>query len=156
MSHPHTHNGACGHQKNCTSDRQKNPPHNSAVSPRSLPRCSQPLSTNQTPHPTTKDGATTTNPHTGSRPNTSGQTISGFPHSGRRDSGLVASKPNSVSGSSSPQNPTRRLNPVAAQRLSCTRPDTHYRCRPSNESTRSPNSHRRGRAWFSWCSLERR
>src|ERR1700760_4736941 len=59
MSHPHTHNGACGHQKNCTSDRQTNPPHNSAVSPRSLPRCSQPLSTNQTPHPTTKDGATT-------------------------------------------------------------------------------------------------
>ena len=47
-------------------------------------RCSQPLSTNQTPHPTTKDGATTS-------------PIPGFPHSGRRDSGLVVSKPNSVS-----------------------------------------------------------
>src|SRR6478752_5748167 len=28
---------------------------------------------------------------------------SGFPHSGRRDSGLVVSKPNSVSGNPSPQ-----------------------------------------------------
>ena len=55
-------------------------------------RCSQPLSTNQTPHPTTKDGATTTTP-------TKRRTIPGFPHSGRRDSGPVASKPNSVLGS---------------------------------------------------------
>ena len=63
-------------------------------------RCSQPLSTNQTPHPTTKDGATTS-------------PIPGFPHSGRRDSGLVVSKPNSVSG-----NPINRMsdhsNPVPA------------------------------------------
>ena len=42
-------------------------------------RCSQPLSTNQTPHPTTKDGATTRSPN---------PTI--------RDCGLVVSKPNSV------------------------------------------------------------
>jgi hypothetical protein len=45
-------------------------------------RCSQPLSTNQTPHPTTKDGATTMPPHPQVRNN-----------------GLVVSKPNSVSGS---------------------------------------------------------
>jgi len=43
-------------------------------------RCSQPLSTNQTPHPTTKDGATTTQPH----------------HKRRGHNGPVASKPNSV------------------------------------------------------------
>jgi hypothetical protein len=70
-------------------------------------RCSQPLSTNQTPHPTTKDEATTS-------------PISGFPHSGRRDSGLVVSKPNSVSGSSITAN-FDYSKPVAAQRLSCTR-----------------------------------
>ena len=52
-------------------------------------RCSQPLSTNQTPHPTTKAGR---------QPSP----IPGFPHSGRRDSGPVASKPNSVSGHPSP------------------------------------------------------
>jgi hypothetical protein len=54
-------------------------------------RCSQPLSTNQTPHPTTKAGQQHANPHTGS------DTTSGFPQSGRRDDGLVVSKPNSVS-----------------------------------------------------------
>jgi len=60
-------------------------------------RCSQPLSTNQTPHPTTKDEATTS-------------PIPGFPHSGRRDSGPVVSKPNSVSGNSSPATIPHRLN----------------------------------------------
>ena len=49
-----------------------------------LPRCSQPLSTNQTPHPTTKAGR---------QPSP----IPGFPQTGRRDSGPVVSKPNSVS-----------------------------------------------------------
>jgi hypothetical protein len=76
-------------------------------------RYSQPLSTNQTPHPTTKSRATT-------RP------ISGFPHSGRRDSGPVVSKPNSVSGNSLTAI-QHKARPVAAQRLSCTRPHTHYR-----------------------------
>lgn len=70
--------------------------------------------------------------------------------------GLLSQSPIVCLAVPSPQNPTRRLNPAAVQRLSCTRPDTHYRARPSNESTRSPNSHTRGRAWFSWCSLERR
>lgn len=61
-------------------------------------RCSQPLSTNQTPHPTTKDrGNNNHTPTTGSGPHTLGSTTSGFPHSGRRDDGLVVSKPNSVS-----------------------------------------------------------
>jgi hypothetical protein len=91
------------------------------VSPRSLPRCSQPLSTNQTPHPTTKVGATTTNSLLESDPTLRVTTTSGFPHSGRRDSGLVASKPNSVSGDSITAN-LRKLRPVAAQRLLCTKP----------------------------------
>jgi len=61
-------------------------------------RCSQPLSTNQTPHPTTKDrGNNNHTPPQESRPNTQVTTTSGFPQSGRRDSGLVVSKPNSVS-----------------------------------------------------------
>jgi hypothetical protein len=77
----------------------------SAVSPRLLPRCSQPLSTNQTPHPTTKDEATT-NPYLR------------FPTQGQRDSGLVVSKPNSVSGNPSPA--FDHSKPVPAQRLSCT------------------------------------
>ena len=45
-----------------------------------------------------------TTPHHQSEATTS--PIPGFPHSGRRDSGLVVSKPNSVSGNPSPQNPT--------------------------------------------------
>ena len=47
-------------------------------------RCSQPLSTNQTPHPTTKRWS-------------DNQPYPRFPTTGQRDSGPVASKPNSVS-----------------------------------------------------------
>src|SRR5215203_4093578 len=54
MSHPHTPKGACGHQKNCTSDTKQPTTTHAVVSTRLLPRCSQPLSTNQTPHTTTK------------------------------------------------------------------------------------------------------
>ena len=46
-------------------------------------RCSQPLSTNQTPHPTTKTWG-------------DNQSYLRFPTTGRRDSGPVVSKPNSV------------------------------------------------------------
>ena len=66
-------------------------------------RCSQPLSTNQTPHPTTKAGRQPI-------------PIPGFPHSGRRDSGLVASKPNSVSGDSL----TAKSNPKTESRCGST------------------------------------
>src|SRR3954466_15129634 len=65
-------------------------------------RCSQPLSTNQTPHPTTKDEATTK-----TYPRSEGDT-SGFPHAGRRGDGLVVSQPNSVSGSPSTGCPITR------------------------------------------------
>ena len=82
MSHPHTPTGACRISKLHINTHRNPPPPRAVTTMRA--RCSQPLSTNQTPHPTTKDGATTS-------------PIPGFPHSGRRDSGLVVSKPNSVS-----------------------------------------------------------
>src|ERR1700754_4487522 len=53
----------------------------------------------------------------GSRPNTCGQTTSGFPHSGRRGDGLVVSKPNSVPG-----NLVTAVVPPPTTRLLCTRP----------------------------------
>ena len=73
-------------------------------------RCSQPLSTNQTPHPTTKDGATTRQP-----PNREIAPPPVSQRSGQRGDGPVVSKPNSVSGNS-----ITAINPVAAQRLSRT------------------------------------
>jgi hypothetical protein len=65
-------------------------------------RCSQPLSTNQTPHPTTKAGRQLP------------------PHPSVRTNGLVVSKPNSVSGD------PHGLNPWPA--LVCCAPNpAHYR-----------------------------
>ena len=83
-------------------------------------RCSQPLSTNQTPHPTTKDGATTTHP-----PNRGATPPPVPPTTGRRDDGLVVSKPNSVFS----EFPARR-NPGPAHVCCAPEPDTHYRRRP--------------------------
>ena len=76
-------------------------------------RCSQPLSTNQTPHPTTK-----------ARQRQPTQSYPRFPTLGTKRYGPVVSKPNSVSGDSITG---RSLNPVPAQRLLCTRTRTHYR-----------------------------
>jgi len=92
-----------------------------------LPRCSQPLSTNQTPHPTTKtSGRQPPTPNQGADPTPRVTTISGFPHSGRRDSGPVVSKPNSVSGSPSPHAPPpkSRGRPVPVQHV-CRAPAGH-------------------------------
>ena len=89
-------------------------------------RCSQPLSTNQTPHPTTKAGRQ--------------HSLSPVSHTGRRDSGPVASKPNSVSDDFH-----HRCFPTGSTFVVHQTP-THYRPRPSNESPRSPNPHTRGRA----------
>jgi hypothetical protein len=103
-------------------------------------RCSQPLSTNQTPHPTTKAGR---------QPSP----IPRFPHSGRRDSGLVVSKPNSVSDDFA----APVFSPPTAKRLLLHPNRTHYRHGPSHESPRSPNPHKMWAGqWVSWCSLERR
>src|SRR3954462_6476077 len=56
--------------------------------------------------------------------------IPGFPHSGRRDSGLVASKPNSVSDDFA----APVFSPPTAKRLLLHPNRTHYRCGPSHES----------------------
>ena len=99
MSHPHTPTGACRISKLHINTHRKPPPPRAVTTMRA--RCSQPLSTNQTPHPTTKarrQPTRSTDPHPGP--------TSGFPHSGRRGDGPVVSKPNSVSGNPSPQNPT--------------------------------------------------
>ena len=63
---------------------------------------------NTTPHH--QRGATTTPPQ-------KGRTIPGFPHSGQRDSGPVASKPNSVSGNPAPV----LIKPDRRRCLLCTR-----------------------------------
>jgi hypothetical protein len=63
-----------------------------------------------------------------------------FPTTGRRDSGPVASKPNSVSGNPSPASDESK--PVPAKRLLLHQNRTHYRptVHPL-ESPRSPNPH---------------
>ena len=66
-------------------------------------RCSQPLSTNQTPHPTTKDGATTVRHHQRGTTRQPGH-------------GPVVSGPNSVSGNPHDRHPRR------IERLLCTKP----------------------------------
>ena len=90
-------------------------------------RCSQPLSTNQTPHPTTKVRRQQPTPNRiqGATPTQrrESQPTSGIPQSGRRDSGPVVSKPNSVSDDPiTAKSRPEELNPVAAQCLLCTRP----------------------------------
>ena len=68
-------------------------------------RCSQPLSTNQTPHPTTKVE----------------QQHASHPTQGPGKNGLVVSKPNSVFGS------TRGINPVSGTLFVVHQTPTHYR-----------------------------
>src|SRR4051812_10837572 len=63
-----------------------------------------------------------------------------FPMRDEEIGGLVASKPNSVSGNPSPQKQPK-LNPVAAQRLSCTRTTPTTGVAHLHESPRSPNPH---------------
>ena len=102
-------------RKNCTSTTNKpttGQPHGEHTL---AARCSQPLSTNQTPHPTTKAGATTNHSHP---PATAGP----------KTAGLVVSKPNSVSGN--PVTGIDHSNPVPAHRLSCTRSTPLQRLTP--------------------------
>ena len=125
-------------KRNCITTHQTHqPPQKGAGTPDA--RCSQPLSTNQTPHPTTKTWGDNQIP------------ISGFPHSGRRDSGPVASKPNSVSGNPSPANFPYRLNVCCAPDPDPLQIQGHLTNRPGH---RTPT--RVGGPWVSWCSLERR
>ena len=149
----HKHKKILGRIRNCISRHNTTPsPHRRRRQPSSCVRCSQPLSTNQTPHPTTKAGQQQPPPTLiGAPPPTGRQSISGFPHSGRRDSGLVVSKPNSVSGDF--------VRPVFPHRSAvCRAPEPHpLQMRPIvtiRPAHRTPT--RCGRVWVSWCSLERR
>lgn len=83
-------------------------------------RCSQPLSTNQTPHPTTKAGQQQEPPPPTQNLGSKGRHTILQRRSGR---GLVVSKPNSVSDKFRTENPALRLNPVPAPNVCCcTRP----------------------------------
>lgn len=75
-------------------------------------RCSQPLSTNQTPHPTTKDGATTRRPRQRRATREPGH-------------GPVVSKPNSVFGST--RQPPTKEGPRPGCLLVVHQTPTHYR-----------------------------
>lgn len=108
-------------------------------------RCSQPLSTNQTPHPTTKAGQQ-------QEPPTPTTRIKGpaTPPQRKYDRGLVVSKPNSVSG----QSFSPALSPPPT-RLLCTHPH------PLQVSGDDPYRTKCPRVWTAgekchWCSLERR
>ncbi len=108
-------------------------------------RCSQPLSTNQTPHPTTKAGR-----QPQPTPNTGINTTSDIPHSGQRGDGLVVSKPNSVSGNlSRPAFPTRRST------FAVHRPKHPLQVLALNIPTATDPTGV-GAGENNWCSLERR
>ena len=92
-----------------------------------LTRCSQPLSTNQTPHPTTKTGRQ--------------QSI---PTRKQGTTGLVASKPNSVFSESPPA--LDHSIPETSDVCHCTRTGATTAHSPSNESlTHTEPPHCRGR-----------
>jgi hypothetical protein len=71
--------------------------------------------------------------------------------------GLLSQSPIVCLAIPSPKNPAQRLNPVPAQRLSCTRPPPTtgeraiHRIAPDRG-----DPHNAGRPEVSWCSLERR
>jgi hypothetical protein len=113
-------------------------------------RCSQPLSTNQTPHPTTKAGATTRPPNPQETPGTQRPATESSNEDPSR--GLVVSKPNSVSDDF----PSPVSHQVRTNVCCCTRPQpTTGRGHPTNRlNHRTPTIC--GRAQVSWCSLERR
>ncbi len=137
--------------RNCTSTQQKTrpQPHHTRRPARSCAhtflaaRCSQPLSTNQTPHPTTKMERKQTHHHPPRRKSAP----TPVPHNGAKSGGPVASKPNSVSGGQSPKGPEVCCAPEPKP----TTGQAHPTNRPAH---RTPT--RCGRVWVSWCSLERR
>lgn len=105
--HITTHNNPHSRNPHRPKRRQK-PPHGSLRA-----RCSQPLSTNQTPHPTTKAGQQ-------QEPPTRKQsgTKSRQPPPTWKSRGPVVSKPNSVSDDPPPKRPSLLLHQTP----------THYRC----------------------------
>ena len=91
-------------------------------------RCSQPLSTNQTPHPTTKARRQ--------------PVLSPVSHTRDEEiAGLLSQSPIVCLAIPSTGCPITRT-PYRHQRLLLHPNHTHYRCGPSHESPRSPNPHR--------------
>jgi hypothetical protein len=90
-----------------------------------LARCSQPLSTNQTPHPTTKRGD---NNHTRKTPGATPEraiTAPGSPkHRAKKQRGPVVSKPNSVSSESPPARTPHKGTPRKTGTVCCA-PEPH-------------------------------
>ena len=124
--------------KNCTSTRQQQQhPHTPSEKGTwrrhgpLLARCSQPLSTNQTPHPTTKRGDNNHTQSPGRHPQ-QGRSPPPVPHNrAKRRCGLVVSKPNSVSDEISCRPaPPKEGTTRKASCLLCTRTPPHYRVRP--------------------------
>ena len=115
--------------QNCTSTHTKPaPPTKSETTRSARVRCSQPLSTNQTPHPTTKTGEATTTPtpQPGRLP----------PPKERGANGPVVSGPNSVSGNSFDQ----RVIPADQRLLSYAPAEAaHYRRRRQSQPPSSRN-----------------
>ncbi len=87
-----------------------------------------------------------------------GQQHASHPTQGPGNHGPVVSGPNSVLGNHSRPDPHPRRGPISGQLfvLICTRTAPTTGDGPSHESSRTPNSHGRGRARNTWCSLERR
>jgi hypothetical protein len=121
--------------KNCitpqTQARAKPPPQRQKSHPLEFARCSQPLSTNQTPHPTTKAGQQHASHHTQ------------WPEK----NGPVVSKPNSVPGSPSPQ----IENSIPLRLNVCRAPNPRPLQTQDSSRLAFPQWKR-----ISWCSLERR
>ena len=118
--------------KNCIITQQTTPKKRR----QSIARCSQPLSTNQTPHPTTKDRATTRTPHP-----TPGPKADTGPHQEASAAGLLSQSPIVCLAIPHHQRFPRRLNV-------CRAPDPHplqVKGHPTNRSETPDNPRSAGR-----------
>ncbi len=129
LKHLQHKNQKMSFKRNCTSTHK----HHACMSDA---RNHYPQIKHHTPPP--KEGATT-------------KSYPRFPTTGQRDSGPVASKPNSVSDDFAPA-----VSPAGTQCLSRTRPPpTTGEGHPTNRPAHRTPTHC-GRDQVSWCSLERR
>src|SRR4029078_5329881 len=134
MSRPHTPTGACRISKLHINTHRNPPPPRAVTTMRA--RCSQPLSNNQTPHPTTKARRQ--------------PVLSPVSHTRDEEiAGLLSQSPIVCLAIHHRKIPPK-LNPVAAQRLLCTKPGatTAHGFLTAHTPTN----------WgcLSWCSLARR
>ena len=128
MSHPHTpHRAPAGIRKIAHQTHKQN----------LRARCSQPLSTNQTPHPTTNAGQQQPTFLAGSRPNTSGRNHPRFPIQDEEVTGLLSQSPIVCPVIHHGRTSIQRY-PPAAQRLSCTQARRHYSAPDSSRLTPPP------------------